>query len=70
MLVGMGKVPGEHVQFNLNFVHILYNNKIADPGILPITLYENYISIFAQMKHHSDSISFFPLERSGGESFL
>lgn len=51
--------PGEHVQFNLNFIHIPYNNEIAGTGILTIMLYENYTSIFSQMKHHTDFISFF-----------
>lgn len=51
--------PGEHVHFNLNFIHILCNNEIAGTGILTIMLYENYISIFSQMKHHTDFISFF-----------
>ena len=36
MLVGMGKEPGERVQFNLNFVHIPYNNEVAGTGILTI----------------------------------
>lgn len=70
MLVGMGKEPGEHVHFNLNFVHTSYNNEIAGTGTLTIMLYENSISIFSHMKYHSDSIFFFSLERSGGESFL
>lgn len=52
--------PGEHVQFNLNFIHIPCNNEIADTGILTITLYENCISIFSQMKHHTDFIFFSP----------
>lgn len=67
MLVDTGKEPGDHVWFNLNFMHIPYNNEITGTGILTIMLYENYVSIFSQMKHHSDSISFFPLERSGEE---
>lgn len=70
MLVGTGEESGERAQFNLNFVHIPHNNEIAGTGILTIMLYENYISIFSQVKHHSDFISFFPPERSGRESFL
>lgn len=62
MLVGIGKEPGERVRINLNFVHIPYNNEIAGTGSLTIMLDENYISMFSQMKYHSDSISFFPLK--------
>lgn len=51
--------PGENDKFNLNFIHIPYNNEIAGTGILTIMLYENYISTFSQIKHHTDFISFF-----------
>lgn len=56
----MGREPGERIRFNLNFVHIHYNNEIAGRGFLTVMLQENWISVFSQVKYHSDSISFFP----------